>query len=305
MGACISTASPRGARRDRHDRSCRAACRRDDRLCSDPRGQLLPSAQRHHAVAAVGDLSDAEGRLRARLLADRPADPDLPGDGLAAAAADRHLHRQAAAALFAARRHGLDAGRAAPPRLRRSTTRMLLLGAALVGIGSAVFHPESSRVARLASGGRYGLAQSLFQVGGNFGTALGPLLAAFIVVPRGQGSVAWFSVAALVGMVVLWQVGTWYSNHRKVNAAKAGAGRVADRLPRRRDRHRAGRAGAAGLHQERLHGQPLQLLHLLRDREVRRDGAGIRRSCCSCSSARRRSARSSAGRSATASAPRR
>ena len=69
----------------------------------------------------------------------------------------------------------------------------LLVGAALVGLGSAVFHPESSRVARLASGGRYGLAQSLFQVGGNFGQAMGPLLAAFIVVPRGQSSVAWFS----------------------------------------------------------------------------------------------------------------
>ena len=76
---------------------------------------------------------------------------------------------------------------------------MLLLAAALVGIGSAVFHPESSRVARMASGGRHGLAQSLFQVGGNAGSALGPLLAAFIVLPRGQRSVAWFSLAALLG----------------------------------------------------------------------------------------------------------
>ena len=71
------------------------------------------------------------------------------------------------------------------------------LGAALVGLGSAVFHPESSRVARLASGGRYGFAQSLFQVGGNVGSALGPLLAALIVVPFGQSSIAWFSVIAL------------------------------------------------------------------------------------------------------------
>ena len=110
---------------------------------------------------------------------------------------------------------------------------ILLVGAALVGLGSAVFHPKSSRVARLASGGRYGLAQSLFQVGGNVGSALGPLLAAFIVVPRGQGSVAWFSVVALVGMVVLWQVGTWYSNHRKVNAAKPAPVRSLP-LPRRR-----------------------------------------------------------------------
>lgn len=109
---------------------------------------------------------------------------------------------------------------------------LLLVGAALVGLGSAVFHPESSRVARLASGGKYGLAQSLFQVGGNFGQALGPLLAAFIVVPRGQSSVAWFSVAALVGMIVLWQVGTWYSNHRKANANRP-ASIPKQTLPRR------------------------------------------------------------------------
>src|ERR1700733_1037890 len=86
----------------------------------------------------------------------------------------------------------------------------LLLGSALVGIGSAVFHPEASRVARLASGGRHGLAQSLFQVGGNFGSASGPILAAFIVIPHGQGSVAWFSSAALLAMTVLFLVGNWY-----------------------------------------------------------------------------------------------
>jgi FSR family fosmidomycin resistance protein-like MFS transporter len=89
----------------------------------------------------------------------------------------------------------------------------LIGGAALVGLGSAVFHPESSRVARLASGGRYGLAQSVFQVGGNVGSAVGPLLAALIVVPFGQSSIAWFSVAALLGMIVLFNVGTWY-RHR-------------------------------------------------------------------------------------------
>lgn len=95
---------------------------------------------------------------------------------------------------------------------------VLLLGAGVVGLGSAVFHPESSRVARLASGGRHGLAQSLFQVGGNFGSAMGPLLAAFIVLPRGQQSVAWFSLVALVGMAVLWRVGMWYAQHRRANA---------------------------------------------------------------------------------------
>jgi MFS transporter, FSR family, fosmidomycin resistance protein len=87
---------------------------------------------------------------------------------------------------------------------------MLVLAAALVGVGSAVFHPEASRVARMASGGRHGLAQSLFQVGGNVGSSLGPVLAAFIVVPRGQASIAWFSSAALLAMTVLFGIGNWY-----------------------------------------------------------------------------------------------
>ncbi len=86
----------------------------------------------------------------------------------------------------------------------------ILLAAALVGLGSAVFHPESSRVARMASGGRYGLAQSTFQVGGNVGSALGPLAAAFVVIPGGQGSIAWFSLVALLAILVLSQVGRWY-----------------------------------------------------------------------------------------------
>ena len=90
---------------------------------------------------------------------------------------------------------------------------VLLMAAALVGTGSAIFHPESSRVARLASGGRHGLAQSLFQVGGNTGSSLGPLLAAWIIVPYGRGSVAWFSLAALLAIVVLLQVGRWYGLH--------------------------------------------------------------------------------------------
>ncbi|WP_442965369.1 MFS transporter [Pseudomonas sp. CGJS7] len=91
-----------------------------------------------------------------------------------------------------------------------TTFAMLLLAAALVGSGSSVFHPESSRVARMASGGRHGLAQSLFQVGGNVGSALGPLLAAYIVMPRGQASVGWFGFAALAGMVILSRIGLWY-----------------------------------------------------------------------------------------------
>ena len=87
----------------------------------------------------------------------------------------------------------------------------LIFAAAMVGVGSSVFHPESSRVARAASGGRYGLAQSLFQVGGNAGSAIGPLMAAWVVLPRGQGSIAWFSGTALLAMVVLFLVGSWYS----------------------------------------------------------------------------------------------
>ena len=108
---------------------------------------------------------------------------------------------------------------------------LLLIGAAFIGVGSAIFHPESSRVARMTSGGRYGMAQSFFQVGGNFGQALGPLLAAFIVVPRGQTSVAWFSLAAFVGMIILWQVGGWYSRYR-IAAAKRPAVSTALPFPR-------------------------------------------------------------------------
>jgi len=90
---------------------------------------------------------------------------------------------------------------------------VLLLAAALVGTGSSVFHPESSRVARMAAGGQHGLAQSLFQVGGNAGSAIGPLLAAFIVLRYGQSSVAWFSLAAMLGIFLLINVGHWYKGH--------------------------------------------------------------------------------------------
>ncbi len=90
---------------------------------------------------------------------------------------------------------------------------MILFAAAMVGIGSSVFHPEASRVARLASGGKYGFAQSLFQVGGNAGSAIGPLLAAFVVVPWGQGSIALFSIGAIAGIAVLTYVGQWYAAH--------------------------------------------------------------------------------------------
>ncbi|MEC3767225.1 MFS transporter [Cupriavidus sp. SS-3] len=110
---------------------------------------------------------------------------------------------------------------------------VLLVAAALVGTGSSIFHPESSRVARMASGGQHGLAQSIFQVGGNGGSAMGPLLAALIV--HQQASLAWFSLAALVGIVVLWRIGGWYARQlaqgaRKRKASGASASPVATRV---------------------------------------------------------------------------
>ncbi|SFP24721.1 MFS transporter, FSR family, fosmidomycin resistance protein [Ectopseudomonas composti] len=98
----------------------------------------------------------------------------------------------------------------------------ILLAAALVGIGSSTFHPEASRIARLASGGRYGLAQSTFQVGGNAGTAFGPLLAAAIIIPFGQGNVAWFGLFAAFAIVVLYGLSRWYRHHLTLFKLKQG-----------------------------------------------------------------------------------
>jgi FSR family fosmidomycin resistance protein-like MFS transporter len=100
---------------------------------------------------------------------------------------------------------------------------VILAGAGLIGVGSSIFHPESSRLARLASGGRHGFAQSLFQTGGNLGSSLGPLLAAFVVLPRGQSSVAWFSILAVVALVLLWRLGTWHRDLRAASPAPAAA----------------------------------------------------------------------------------
>jgi FSR family fosmidomycin resistance protein-like MFS transporter len=109
----------------------------------------------------------------------------------------------------------------------------LLAGASLVGLGSAIFHPESSRVARLASGSRPGFAQSFFQVGGNTGTSLGPLLAAYIILPNGQSSLAWFSAVALLAIVVLTIIGRWYQAHLAQRGPTPVA-HSASTLPRRR-----------------------------------------------------------------------
>ncbi len=105
---------------------------------------------------------------------------------------------------------------------------LLLVGAMMLGLGSSIFHPESSRIARLSSGGAHGLAQSVFQVGGNFGSALGPLFAAYIVLPRGQQGLAWFAIAALAGMVIMSWLGHWYSAN---GHARRPAKRVAARHP--------------------------------------------------------------------------
>jgi MFS transporter, FSR family, fosmidomycin resistance protein len=124
---------------------------------------------------------------------------------------------------------------------------LLLVAAALVGTGSSVFHPESSRVARMASGGAHGLAQSIFQVGGNVGSAIGPLLAAFIVLPLGQKSVAWFGLCALLGIFVLTHVGHWARVH--------GFARLAPRVRQE--------GSAAALSDGRVRGAILVLLALI------------------------------------------
>jgi FSR family fosmidomycin resistance protein-like MFS transporter len=109
---------------------------------------------------------------------------------------------------------------------------LVLAGAMLLGMGSSVFHPESSRVARMAAGGRHGLAQSLFQVGGNAGQALGPLAAALVVVRWGQSSLAFFALLALLSGAVLWNVAVWYRNHGLVRLRTGVAASSADRLPK-------------------------------------------------------------------------
>jgi FSR family fosmidomycin resistance protein-like MFS transporter len=110
----------------------------------------------------------------------------------------------------------------------------ILLAAALVGIGSSVFHPEASRVTRMASGGRYGFAQALFQVGGNAGTSIGPLLAALVIIPHGRFEVIWFSLIALTGIVILTRVGVWYRRNLHHARRPAAAHKKASSLPSRK-----------------------------------------------------------------------
>jgi FSR family fosmidomycin resistance protein-like MFS transporter len=100
---------------------------------------------------------------------------------------------------------------------------IILLSVGLIGVGSAVFHPEASRIARMASGGRHGMAQSLFQVGGNAGSSLGPLLAALIILPFGRFQIIWFSLVALIAIIILSKVGGWYKKNMHLNRKKSGA----------------------------------------------------------------------------------
>ena len=145
----------------------------------------------------------------------------------------------------------------------------VLVAAAMVGVGSAIFHPESSRVARMASGGQHGLAQSLFQVGGNAGQSLGPLLAAFIVIPGGQRSVVWFTLVSLTGMILLFRVGGWYKarlvnyGHAKDHHAEAHSG-----LSSREDSGFDCGSAGADVFEVLLSGEYRQLLHFLPDRQV-------------------------------------
>ncbi len=110
---------------------------------------------------------------------------------------------------------------------------VILAAAALIGIGSSVFHPEASRLARLSSGGRYGFAQSLFQLGGNFGTALGPVLAALVVIRYGQHSVAWLSAIALISVAMLSYAASWYADHLSPKGGAKPAPKAVSSLPRK------------------------------------------------------------------------
>ena len=156
-----------------------------------------------------------------------------------------------------------------------SSFPLILAAAAMVGIGSAVFHPESSRVARMASGGQHGFAQSIFQVGGNAGSAAGPLLAAFIVLPHGQGSLAWFSLAALLGMALLGKVGVWAKQYRaaRANAPKRASDHGDHSLPSKKVKWAIAILVALVFSKYVYLASLGQLLHVLPDQQISRAGA--------------------------------
>ncbi|WP_395733704.1 MFS transporter [Prosthecobacter sp.] len=140
----------------------------------------------------------------------------------------------------------------------------ILIASGLVGSGSAIFHPEASRIAHMAAGRRRGLAQSLFQVGGNAGSSIGPLLAAWFIVPHGQAALSWFSIIAMLGVFVLWQIGLWQGAESAPHPAQIGAlshGSIPPDI--RQDCLCHGHPRHADLLQVRVPRQPEQLLHLL------------------------------------------
>ena len=192
----------------------------------------LPSPQRHDPVVAAGNLPAAEGSFALdfgqvgliTLTFQFTASLLQPLIGMLT---DRHPKPYSLAIGMGSTLCGLLL------LSQAQTFNSLLIAAALIGTGSAVFHPESSRIARLASGGRHGLAQSLFQVGGNVGSATGPLLAAFIIMPHGQSSIAWFALAAVIAIFLLTRIGHWYGQ-RVPELRKARVRQVGDmQLPRR------------------------------------------------------------------------
>ena len=183
--------------------------REDGFQCTDGH-QLLSSVERYGAVADTGAVSDSKEHLPSGFRTDRIYHSDQSGYRVSVATGRRVTITDRNPKPYSLA-FGMTCTFAGILLLAVAMTYpMLLVAVAMVGLGSAVFHPESSRVARLASGGRYGLAQSVFQVGGNAGSSIGPLAAAFVVLPGGQRSVAWFSSAALLGIVLLTKIGGWY-----------------------------------------------------------------------------------------------
>ena len=249
-------------------------------------------------------LSDAEGRLRARLLADRPDHPDFPGDGVAAAAGGRHVHRPPAAALFAARRHGVrpwSACCSSPmPKLSAAARRRGAGRPRLGGLPSRNRRASRGSPRAAATASRSRCSRSAAMSARRSGRCSPPSSSC----RAGKASVAWFSLVALVGMVVLWQVGSWYSNAPQRQRREAGAGRSLTASPSSHRCIALAMLARPDLLQERLSGEPHQLLHLLPHRKVRRVGAGSQLLLFFPRRVRR-PAPSSAARSATASAPRR
>ena len=179
---------------------------------------------------------------------------------------------------------------------------LILIAAALVGMGSSVFHPEASRVARMASGGKHGFAQSLFQVGGNAGTSFGPLLAAWIILPFGQGQLLWFTLLAITGIVLLTNVGHWYRGNMARLPAKPKTGAGHPPVFNRSRLWRARHARHPRLLKIFLPDEHDQLLHVLPHRQVSGDEGDDASISSSRSSSPSRRERSSAARSATRSA---